>query len=46
MMAVNHVRTGKGALEGNPGEATLSLDMSYRRSPLEAPPVKHDRQDS
>lgn len=27
-MTVNHVRDGKGALESDPGDATLSLDMT------------------
>ena len=28
MMAVSHVRVGKGTLERDPGDATLSLDMT------------------
>ena len=43
MMEVNHVRAGgKGTLKRDPGDATLSLDMTeaVQTSALEAPPVK------
>ena len=41
MMEVNHVRAGsKGTLKRDPGDATLSLDMTEAVQTLEAPPVK------